>query len=984
MLVEETQLPARVFAKNALLLDRLFEDFFVERGWRIQDDFTGLAYDQYAMDGSWRAVPLLMDLSLLRFNRTTLENMEEKLPPPHGGRDSWTWGDFVGLVCNISSTHGKGSGLRAMSGLDDDFKLAMLMAQSRGGCLLRNGACGLRNSGFEESVELFKKLVLDGCMGPGRSSGLTYWRGVSPASAALDATVAENFDPIQPPSQTTFSECGGPATEGEADEDRTGPGFFFATGMPQAPDVGRCPARGQIRRDGPRDTCERLGAIVAGSTLPACREQLRALGGNTLRLRRGECEMLSCSRHAVERLADGSWEVHSTFCSEILYADMPGRYTVLGGSGLMIPKAASDACHGCLVGALQEFDRIYEGWRIILELVDSAKPWALQMNSMRAARSLPPLVSLSGQPPFTEEVWEPSVRAARRSVPSQYPASPSLASGRIQSAKPLRIALLRAVYGNISADQAVEDGCAVLEELVRPCDRARWQTDPNCISPVDGLPGCPVNEFFASGCQACDLGRYQPERNMNDSCLECPCGWIRDDHFDNFCKRCPGNKTDSAFPRDSEWDRLSEAPVDETGFVLVRIVTGLMLAPVVFVLHRIVVRRIPISNVHIEFGCLIVETAVPHRVLRRPWWPLARAWIDDASHPMLDGRSFRVAFKSPFSLQLLDESGAPIASRADTSKGELRISLPFSFFASGWLHMPAAVHLIFSVVLFLVIPRFVSFIVYLESASDVSLVPACPLWYIYVASIAAVTWTALWFQRRVRLRTTPLQRRLRGFGKSIRSQNPRPRCCHRGPGRAVSMGDIWNLFETFQYFVADRDMYYVASNIVSPLSRSSQLSYAELVGPKQASWCRRPRRGPLCGIESSYPEVVLPQVLDVGSRQSSCGIFESPKLLKSWTSAACGPNVSESERHFSDASQFGRSRARSAAAGRLPPQTALEARLRGTRLAACVLGALCVSQIWPTSPWLSRRGRRAVSFGQLSGTSSFSIGSGICRATEMT
>lgn len=89
---------------------------------RLQDDFHSLAYYQYAIDWSWRAVPLLMDLRLLRFNKTALVEMNVTLPPPHdqGMRRSWTWSDFVGLVCNISRRYGKGLGLRAMSDWDED------------------------------------------------------------------------------------------------------------------------------------------------------------------------------------------------------------------------------------------------------------------------------------------------------------------------------------------------------------------------------------------------------------------------------------------------------------------------------------------------------------------------------------------------------------------------------------------------------------------------------------------------------------------------------------------------------------------------------------------------------------------------------------------------------------------------------------------------------------------------------------------------
>ena len=70
-----------------------------------------------------------------------------------------------------------------------------------------------------------------------------------------------------------------------------------------------------------------------------------------------------------------------------------------------------------------------------------------------------------------------------------------------------------------------------------------------------------------------------------------------------------------------------------------------------------------------------------------------------------------------------------------------------------------------------------------------------------------------------------------GFLRTLEAQNPRPQACPAGSGRAVSAKQLADFFEYFRAFVQSRDMYFVVSNIVQPLTAASELSYSELVGP---------------------------------------------------------------------------------------------------------------------------------------------------------
>lgn len=67
-------------------------------------------------------------------------------------------------------------------------------------------------------------------------------------------------------------------------------------------------------------------------------------------------------------------------------------------------------------------------------------------------------------------------------------------------------------------------------------------------------------------------------------------------------------------------------------------------------------------------------------------------------------------------------------------------------------------------------------------------------------------------------------------------------------------GQLGWLCEFFLSFIKDRSMYYICSNLVTPLTEDCKLSYAELVGPKRVHWFVSHYWGILakeCGLISS-------------------------------------------------------------------------------------------------------------------------------------
>merc|ERR550532_963907 len=80
-------------------------------------------------------------------------------------------------------------------------------------------------------------------------------------------------------------------------------------------------------------------------------------------------------------------------------------------------------------------------------------------------------------------------------------------------------------------------------------------------------------------------------------------------------------------------------------------------------------------------------------------------------------------------------------------------------------------------------------------------------------------------------RRTPLAQQRRQYLIGLRATNPKPKRCDRGPGRGVAAGQLQDFHVHFGRFIQERDMYYVASSIVIPITEHHKLSFAEVVGP---------------------------------------------------------------------------------------------------------------------------------------------------------
>ena len=82
---------------------------------------------------------------------------------------------------------------------------------------------------------------------------------------------------------------------------------------------------------------------------------------------------------------------------------------------------------------------------------------------------------------------------------------------------------------------------------------------------------------------------------------------------------------------------------------------------------------------------------------------------------------------------------------------------------------------------------------------------------------------------------TPISKSRQVFLKKVKTSNVEKRV-DRGAARGLGYMDLLSFYNFFQGFIRHRSMYYVASNLVAPLTQENQLSFAELVGPKRLTW----------------------------------------------------------------------------------------------------------------------------------------------------
>ncbi|OLQ00199.1 hypothetical protein AK812_SmicGene17160 [Symbiodinium microadriaticum] len=174
---------------------------------------------------------------------------------------------------------------------------------------------------------------------------------------------------------------------------------------------------------------------------------------------------------------------------------------------------------------------------------------------------------------------------------------------------------------------------------------------------------------------------------------------------------------------------------------------------------------------------------------------------------------FRLKYHSKRSFQLLSLSGEPVQREsAETSHGWIILSAHRSLLHSNtWFGVPVVI--IGSLLIICGIPL-------LLYSSDRLRIPIDP-------GVVVVTWLitavlAFGGSQMIKVAQTTrntISDKIDRFKSKVYRVNPTPHACKRGAERALNINQIVDLYEEFKSFIQDRNLYYVDSNIVRPLTR---------------------------------------------------------------------------------------------------------------------------------------------------------------------
>ena len=253
---------------------------------------------------------------------------------------------------------------------------------------------------------------------------------------------------------------------------------------------------------------------------------------------------------------------------------------------------------------------------------------------------------------------------------------------------------------------------------------------------------------------------------------------------------------------------FSDSDPSDPWFVLAEVVVFLCLAGLTALLPAL--HRVPISDISASDHGLAITTARPHRIRSsKLCGPRLLVW---GTHcPPIDCHKKALPVKVLNSIQLMvskDSFDSYYSSSLASSMGFCRLIHPWSIMWTYVYGVPVAVAGIVQLLLLGILGSFGAFRLVL-------LAPAVILGlsrYVYQ-----------WRQT-----SNPLHAKLLKFRREMPLQLQR---CERGGMRGISTGQLQDFYQFFETFISKRDMYYVVENIVKPLTKPFQRSFAELLGP---------------------------------------------------------------------------------------------------------------------------------------------------------
>lgn len=325
-------------------------------------------------------------------------------------------------------------------------------------------------------------------------------------------------------------------------------------------------------------------------------------------------------------------------------------------------------------------------------------------------------------------------------------------------------------------------------------------------------------------CSPCGTGQYQPKAGQSE-CILCSSG-SQTDEGRTACSPCPSG-TVGVLGTCQLCPSFTTAGTSRTQCVMdwVLVMAALLFTLLTLVFFQLLV-HIPGARRNIaDITWSAVDEAVIVTMQSRHHFGsrLLKVRLYDTGISFLDPCQktpyFFVRALSPTQLQLYTEPKIALTTPVESSSGTLK-PLPMSeglgtrFFGIPvlfWLGMVALAMIILG-----------------------SLAPI-PWWYLLLTACLGLASILALQLRAARLDLTPLQRILHQYALHLRAANS-PASCEPGALRAVSIARILHFNEFFRSLIQQRNMHYVCTSIIKPVTKKSQLSFAELAGPGTVDW----------------------------------------------------------------------------------------------------------------------------------------------------
>jgi len=328
-----------------------------------------------------------------------------------------------------------------------------------------------------------------------------------------------------------------------------------------------------------------------------------------------------------------------------------------------------------------------------------------------------------------------------------------------------------------------------------------------------------LEELFT--CQPCFPGWFKAQSGNSNRCQICDVGHFSSDWGSASCSAC----------RSSHFRSVVDVARISCDFATINVpvAIGVMLCSILLFLPLppMFCHAVPVSDMRLQQAGVTISTTGRHWLLPNS---LAMVSFQKTEVPWLDQESYTVRSLSERQLLLCDKQGAPIFTGADTSCGSVHFQPCHSIRMTGMFGVPSFCWLqIFGGCL-----AGVLYMANVWQQSPGFYATYLELLMMLLGGLAALA-TLCW--RRRALNQSDLQRDLHSFECQLQDLRHNPQGqCPRGQGRAITAGQLWDFFIFWQSYICNRNMYYVVSNVVKPLTRPRKISYAELAGSCCLQW----------------------------------------------------------------------------------------------------------------------------------------------------